>query len=227
MNFLDLNMTDFLQARANMVDCQIHTSGIVDSKVLNSFGSVPRELFVPEKIRDIAYADESLDIGQGRFLLEPAVHAKMVQETQPKPDDVVLDIGCASGYSSAILSPIVTTIIALENNKRQMDKATRLWNQLGTCNIALIEGDLAKGVADQSPYSLIIINGAVTKVPEAILEQLSVGGRLVTIIKKQDNPIGHATLFMKSDNGSISSKPLFDANAPFIGGFEQKTSFEF
>ncbi len=220
-------MTDFSQARVNMVDCQIHTSGIVNSEVLNSFGTVPRELFVPEKMRDIAYADESLDIGQGRFLLEPAIHAKMIQAANPVQDDVVLDIGSASGYSSAILSPIVTTIIALENNKRQMDKAIKLWNQTGACNIALIEGELAKGVADQAPYSLIIINGAITEVPKKILGQLSVGGRLVTIIKQQNSPVGRATMFLKSDGGSISSKVLFDASAPLIGGFEKETAFNF
>lgn len=220
-------MTDFIQTRTNMVDGQIHPSGVIDPRILETFEKVPRELFVPERLQGVAYADEDLDIGQGRYLLEPMTHAKMIQAVQPVETDVVLDVGVGAGYSSAILSPMVMTIIALEHNKRQMDKAVKLWDRLDVCNVALIEGKLIDGVADQAPYSLIIINGAVEAVPDALLNQVDVGGRLIAIIRKTGQTVGQVTLFIRSEKGDVSSKVLFDASAPFLKGFEPKTHFKF
>ena len=117
-------MTDFIQARKNMVDCQIHPSGIVDGWILESFQNIPRELFVPEKLQGIAYTDENIDIGQGRFLMEPIVHAKLLQAVAPDKSDVVLDIGVGTGYSSAILCPNVSTVVALENNKKRRQSSS-------------------------------------------------------------------------------------------------------
>ncbi len=220
-------MTDFSIARINMIDGQISTSGVVNPQILESFGEVPRELFVPEKLCELAYIDESLDIGQGRFLLSPMVYSKMLQAANPCKSDVVLDVGSGSGYSSAILSPLVTTVIALENNKRQMDKATKLWTQLGACNIVLEDGDLVNGVPEQAPYSLIIINGAVSEVPNKIIDQMDVGGRLITVVRQSFSHIGRATLFIKSQNGDVSSKILFEANIPFLKCFEPSLEFAF
>ncbi len=220
-------MSNFSQARTNMVDGQIHPSGVVNLDILNVFGKVPRELFVPEKLQNVAYTDEEMDIGQGRFLLEPKTHAKMIQAIEPTKSDVVLDIGVGSGYSSAILSPLVLTVIALENNKRQIDKAERLWKSLEICNVALMEGDLEGGVPQQAPYSLIIINGAVHHVPTAILGQLEVGGRLISVVRKNPQTTGQVTLFMKSEGGGISETALFDASAPYLKGFEPKSEFCF
>lgn len=218
---------DFPKARVNMIDGQLSTSGVVNEQILESFSYVPREMFVPQKLRDVAYIDESLDIGQGRFLLSPIVYSKMVQAANPCGFDVVLDIGSAYGYSSAILSPLVTTVIALEHNKRQMDKAAKLWEQLGVNNIVLSEGELANGVPEQAPYSLIIINGAVSEVPKKIIDQIDVGGRLVAVVREDSSYVGCATLFIKSHNGDVSCKKLFDANIPFIKGFEPSLEFEF
>ncbi len=220
-------MTDFSKARINMIDGQIHPSGVVDNRILNSFASTPRELFVPERLKEVAYNDDNLDIGQGRYLLEPMVHAKMLQAVLPNDSDVVLDIGSASGYSSAILAPMVATVIALENNKRQRDKAAKLWQKLDICNIALVDGKLEDGVADQAPYSLIIINGAVSEVPKNILNQLDKGARLITIVKETGQSMGMVTIFLKDDTGNISSRELFSASSPFLKGFEEKTKFNF
>lgn len=210
-----------------MVDGQIHTAGVVDERLLAAFSTIPRELFVPEKLQSIAYTDEDLDIGQGRYLIEPIVHAKMLQAAAPNADDIVLDIGAGGGYSSAILAPMVTTVISVENNKRQMDKGVRAWKKLDLCNIVQVEADLKEGVQNQAPYSLICINGAVAEVPQAILDQLSVGGRLITVVRHNTQCLGKATLFMKNENGTVSSKPLFDAGTPFLEGFEPQVAFQF
>ncbi len=220
-------MLNFSQARTNMVDCQIHTSGVVDPLILEAFGNIPRELFVPEKLQDIAYHDDDLDIGQGRYLLDPALHAKMVQAAKPRADDVVLDIGCATGYSAAILAPIVTTVIALESNKRQLDKAVKLWDKIGACNVVAIEGGLNEGVPQHQPYSLIMLNGAVAELPFIICEQLAPHGRFLTIVKSPDQAMGRVVMAFKDGSGHISTQDLFDASAPYLAGFEPKSSFRF
>ena len=210
-----------------MIDGQIHPSGVVEPIILETFANVPRELFVPERLQEIAYTDEELDIGQGRYLLEPKSHAKMLQAVLPQKTDIVLDIGVGAGYSSAILSPMVQTVIALENNKRQIDKAEKLWSKLDACNIALIEDDLEKGVPQQAPYSLIIFNGAVHHVPDNILDQLDNGGRLIAVVREDPSSLGRATLFVKTEKGDLSSSPLFDAGTPYLQGFEPKPEFVF
>jgi protein-L-isoaspartate(D-aspartate) O-methyltransferase len=220
-------MLNFAQARTHMVDCQIHTSGVADPLILKAFGSVPRELFVPEKLQGIAYHDDALEIGQGRFLLEPAVHAKLIQTAKPVAADVVLDIGCGTGYSSAILSSIVTTVIAVENNKRQLDKAIKLWDKLGACNIVSLEGELDLGAQAYAPYSLIVLNGSVAQIPQNLCAQLAPKGRLICVVKPQGRSIGRAVLVYKDDSGAISEQELFDASAPYLNGFEPKPSFRF
>ncbi len=220
-------MLDFSKARTHMVDSQIQTNGVVDPLLLQAFSTIPRELFVPEKLQGIAYQDDDLSIGQGRYLLEPAIHAKLVQAAKPVQEDVVLDIGSATGYSSAILSPLVTTVIAVESNKKQIDKAVRLWNKIGACNIVSIEASLAEGAPLHQPFSLIIVNGAVGAIPEALCAQLSPGGRLVTILKPAGEVMGRAVLVYRSENGQISVREMFDAAAPYLEGFAPTASFQF
>ncbi len=213
--------------RANMVDGQIHTNGVVNEGLLEAFLTVPRESFVPERLQDVAHTDESVDIGQGRYLIAPMVHAKMLQEAGLHSDDVVLDIGTGYGYSSAILSSLVTTVISIENNKRHCEKAKRLWSSLDLCNIVLVENDLPDGDAEHAPYSLIVINGAVNEVPQNLLDQLDNGGRLVAIVQEQGAASGRAVLFLKDESGDVSSRTLFDANIPALDAFAAESAFVF
>jgi len=211
-----------------MVKGQLLPGGITNPSIIESFSNLPREMFVLEKMQEIAYLDESIPLGQRRHLIAPLAHALLLQKVSPRPDDIVLDIGSASGYSSAIISPLVTTIIALEHNKRQMDKASRLWEKLELCNIAMIEDcDLSNGHADRAPYSLIMINGSVTHVPDVILEQLAHEGRLACFMRERKASAGHAVLFYKGRNSTVSSKKLFDAAVPYLGDFSQDDAFRF
>lgn len=220
-------MKSFKKMRENMVDGQIHTNGVVDEAILNSFLTVPRELFVPEKLQHVSYADENVDIGQGRYLIEPMVHAKMLQQVGVRSDDVVLDIGCGYGYSSAILSSLVTTVIAVEHNKRHCEKAKRVWEKLDLCNIVLVEDALQGGAPEHAPYSLIVINGAVPEVPEAFLDQLDLNGRLVAVVQDAGSVQGQAKLYMKDDQGYVSSIALFDAGIPVLEEFKKEPEFVF
>ncbi len=225
--FYSLPMKNFSKMRENMVDCQIHTSSVVDEAVLSAFSTVPRELFVPERLQNVCYLDEDVDIGQGRYLISPMVHAKMLQDVGVNPEDVVLDIGAGYGYSSAILSMLATTVIVVENNKRQCEKAKRVWESLDLRNIVLVDNDLTKGAPDHAPYSLIIINGAVSSVPNTLLAQLGHGGRLVTVIQDPGAAFGHATLFVKDETGDVSSRVIFEASVPVLNAFSAAPAFVF
>lgn len=211
-----------------MVKGQLLPGGVHDRELIESFSALPRELFVLEKTKDVAYLDKNIPLGQGRCLISPCTYALLLQKAAIKPDDVVLDIGSASGYSSAILSPLVTTVIALECNKRQIDKANRLWDKMELCNIAIIEkDDISSGYKKCAPYSLIIINGSVENIPQNILNQLSPNGRLLCFLRKKNSPIGNAMLFHNNRNNVVSSQKLFNAAVPFLEEFSYEDDFNF
>ncbi len=220
-------MADFQQARKNMVDCQIHPNGVITPDLLEAFEQTPRELFVPDEYQKMACNDEDIPLGHGRYLLEPSVHARMIQALELKSEDVVLDIGGGTGYSAAIISPLVSTVVAIESENDLSKRAEKIWESTGLCNIAFFEGALEEGNAGHAPYDSIIINGAVAQVPEKILEQLVSGGRLVCVVKEAGHVMGQAHLFQKLEDGQYSSYALFDAGTPYLKGFEPKPSFQF
>lgn len=217
----------FSEARKNMVDGQIHTAGVTNPDLLKAFEDMPRELFVPEKLKHVAYTDVDLDLGQGRYLVEPIVYSKMLEYANLSKNDVVLDVASGCGYSSAILSRLANTVISLESNKRQRDKAERVMQSLDICNVVHVDGDIARGVADHAPYSLIVINGSVPEVSDDLLDQISCGGRLVCVLQSSSVSGGRATLFTKSSNGNISSRTLFDASVPSLKEFSVEQGFAF
>ncbi|MCC7305742.1 MAG: protein-L-isoaspartate O-methyltransferase [Alphaproteobacteria bacterium] len=208
-----------------MVDCQIHTSGVVSQAVLESFGNIPREKFVSTGLTKVAYTDEEIAAGEGRFLLKPAVHAKMLQAAEPSVKDIALDIGGASGYSAAILSPMVSTVIAVESERKFLGQAGRLWEELGIMNVVGVEGKLAEGFPAQAPFDLIFLNGAAAEIPQKLMAQLADGGRMVAILRKPGGT-GQVTLVRRT-GASFSRYPLFEASAPYIPGLGPKESFSF
>lgn len=220
-------MNNFSQARKNMVDCQIHTNGVIDPRVLYAFETLPRESYVPKEKSSVAYQDEDIIIDNGRILIEPHIHARMVQALKPKATDVALDIGGAYGYSSAVLSGMVQTVLALETNKYFLDKAAKLWNDHSPCNIVGIEGDLKQGSADNGPYDLIFVNGAVSEVPASWKAQLAENGRMVVVIKKQGNLMGEVTIIECLGKNQFSSYTVMSAATPYLKGFEPELEFTF
>lgn len=220
-------MTDYAIARRHMVDSQIKTNGVITPGIIEAFEQTPREEFVPKAIRGVAYTDEDVSLGHGRFLLEPSVHAKLVEAAKPTAQDVVLDIGCGTGYSTTILSPLTMTVIALEENQDYLDRATALWEKLGANNVASLKGPLNLGSARHAPFSLIFINGAVAEIPQNIVTQLSPQGRLLTVLRKPGEVMGQAVLVKNLGNGQSASTTLFGAASPYVPGFEPKTTFVF
>lgn len=220
-------MFDFQKARRNMVDCQIHTAGVISPAILDSFATVPRERYVPDTHKRVAYNDEDIVLEDGRILLEPSVHARMVQALDLKSTDVVLDIGGGNGYAAAILSPIVSTVIAVEDKQARIDAATEIWQAMDCCNVAGLKAPLQEGNAENAPYDAIIINGAVPQVPQTLLDQLGPEGRLIAVVRKPGKTMGEATLMRRTGNQTFSSSRLFDAGTPYLAVFAPKPEFQF
>jgi protein-L-isoaspartate(D-aspartate) O-methyltransferase len=218
-------MTDYAQARRNMVDCQINTSGIIEPDILHAFSTVPREYFVPPHLQPVAYSDEDLHLPGGRVLIEPTALARMVQALELAPHEVVLDIG-GNGYSAAILSSLATTVLALDDDAYLLESFSQLWQSCDLCNIATFSGPLTKGYPQQAPYDAVLLCGAVAEVPHAILQQLSEGGRLVTVIKKPGETMGKIMVF-KRTGAVFSAYPRADAAVAYLRGFEPAEVFQF
>lgn len=227
-------MIEFPAARATMVESQLRTDRVTDRRILAAFGSLPREPFVPEKKRDLAYSDGSLEVwpsfdgGPARFLLAPVVLARLTQLAAVEAQDAVLDIGCATGYSTALLANLAQVVTAVEAEPELAAAARENLQALGLTNATVVEGDLARGAPEAGPFDVILLNGSVPEVPDALLAQLKDGGRLVAVVAgPQGRPRqGKATLFVKVD-GEASGLPHFDANARALPGFAPSPSFTF
>lgn len=220
-------MTNFTAARINMVDSQIHTMGVVSEAILEAYRLVPREEFVPEERRGIAYCDEDMPIGHGRCLMEPVTHARLMQAVNPVAGDTVMDVGGATGYSAAILSRLTSRVVAVESEASFLARAEQSWQKLGCTNVMPHQGPFAVGNADQAPYSLIFLNGSVHCIPDALLAQLAPHGRLVGVVRTRNDRIGRAMLFVKSAGGVVSERVLFDAAVPYLPGLEPRNEFVF
>ncbi len=215
---------DFAHARENMVDCQIRTSDVTSTTVLDAFLEVPREAFVPEGLRPLAYTDAELTIDGGRCLTPPAALAKLIQAAGPKPEEVVLLVGCASGYAAAILSSMVSSVVALEADSVLAGQATEALGELGYGNVAVVEGELQAGYAAEGPYDLIVINGAIGHLPGDIAGQLKEGGRLVAVVGSGNS--ASARLYV-NEEGRLSSRHLFNCALAPLPGLQKAPEFEF
>lgn len=216
---------DFSLARHNMVENQIRTNRVTDGRVLDAIEAVPREAYVPAAFRSVAYLDDDIDLGGGRSLLEPMVFARLLQAAAIQPSEVVLDVGCGTGYSAAVLARLATTVVAIESDRALAARAAALLAEQGVDNVALVEGPLAEGDKPHGPYDVIVLEGAVTQVPERLLFQLADGGRLVTVTQRAGG-LGEATLTLRVGD-TFSTRSLSDAAAKLLPGFERRPGFVF
>jgi protein-L-isoaspartate(D-aspartate) O-methyltransferase len=223
-------MTDWDTARRNMVDSQIRPNSVTDRRIFDALLHVPRERFVAPGQRALAYCDEDVlatDPGEGetgRYLIAAMPFARMVQLAAISAADHVLDIGCASGYSSAVIAQLAGSVVALEENPELAARAQDLLAETGVDNVAVVQAPLTGGYPSQGPYDVILVEGAVDEVPAAILDQLSDGGRLVAVISGRR--IGRAHIFTRTGHG-IGERPVFDATVPPLPGFRRKPAFVF
>lgn len=217
-------MTDFSAARDAMVESQIRTSDVTDLAVLAAFRSTAREAFVPTARKALAYADCHIETDEGRVMLAPRDLAKMIQAADIDPADVILDLACGRGYSTAILAQLADTVIGLETEEAAVTRATELLVDADISNAAVVQGDLKSGAAEHGPFNIIFIGAAIPAVHQPWFSQLANGGRVVCII--QNGPIGRVTVFTKSGD-AVGQKVVFDASAPYLPGFELEKAFVF
>ncbi len=208
-------------ARTNMVDGQIRPNKVTDTAILAAFLDVPRESFAPTRFRDVAYVDETLSFGGGRYLTEPAVLARLLQAASPRPGERALIVGGGSGYSAAILARLVSTVIVVEQDAALLALARTQLAHIG--NVTLRQGALVDGAADAAPFDIILIDGAVEQIPASLDTQLAESGRLVTV-RRESGTLGRAIL-RERDAGALASRILFDAGTPVLPGFERKQEF--
>ena len=185
---------------------------------------VPRELFVPARLNTVAYLDKDIEVAPGRYLMEPLVYARLLQAAAVETADVVLDVGCTSGYSAAVLADLAASVVALESDAELAARASQTLADLGADNAVVVEGDLAAGIADQGPYDVIILNGTVATVPETLTGQLAEGGRLAAVVEV--NGVGRIRL-QRRQNGGLGSHDVCDAQAPVLPGFAPEAVFSF
>ncbi len=209
-------------ARFNMVEAQIKTANVTDQRVLAAMNAVPRERFVPRAAAALAYADVPVQVAPGRYLLDPRSFAKLLQLADIGEDDRVLDVGCATGYSAAVLARLAGEVIALEQDADLVRAASQLLADVPG-RVVVVQGGLVEGAKQEGPYDVIFINGAVEEVPESLLNQLAEGGRLVTVIKDGQS---RAFLFLK-EKGKVGKRPDFDADVPVLAGFRKAVGFVF
>ncbi len=223
-------MPDFDAMRAHMVESQVLPNRVTDPRLIEALWVTPRERFVPPARRGIAYVDEDLEIAPGRYIMEPAVFARLVEAAAVAPADTVLDVGCASGYSTAILGRLAGTVIGLEVDRELLAVASEALTELGIDNAVVVEGPLTDGYPAQAPYDVIILEGAVEALPEGLTDQLADGGRLVAVVANTHlsgrSHVGSGTLFARIGD-TVSARPLFDAALPLLTGFDRRPGFVF
>lgn len=205
-------MSDFAQARKTMVDNQLRTSGVTDRRLLAAMGEVPREKFVPASRRPLAYIDDVQPIGATRRLGAPAPFAKLVQLAVVSHTDRVLDIGCGTGYSAAVLARLAEAVVAVESEAGLAASARATLAELGAGNVEVVEGNLDTAGRGKGPYDAIVIEGTIEAVPEALFSQLKPEGRIVALIGVAGRP-AVAHLFAKSGK-SVAARAEFDARLP-------------
>jgi protein-L-isoaspartate(D-aspartate) O-methyltransferase len=215
---------DFAAARHNMVESQIRTSQVTDSRVIASFEAVPREVFLPPSRRPIAYIDEDIALGNGRYMQEPLVLARLLQGAAIGPSDVVLQIGCASGYEAAVIARLAGAVVALECDPVLAKNASSLLTEHGIDTVSVVTGPLEQGYPSAAPYDVVVATGAVAGVPMAWTGQLAEGGRLVSIVSRGRG--GRGVLMVRT-GAAISTIDMFDGATPFLPGLEPKSAFAF
>jgi len=223
-------MTDFARARAHMIDSQVRPNNVIDLRVIAAMSEVPREEFAPDEMREYAYIDKDLFIGidekgGARHMLQPMTLARMLQLAEIRHDDCVLNIACASGYSTAVLAYLAQSVISVEESESFSTRATEILERLDVTNAAFVNGPHDRGWEKEAPFDVIVVNGRLMRKPDALLKQLKDMGRLVTVYGPEE--VATIRVWTRRD-GVFSHVDEFDATAPLAPGFEaERPAFVF
>jgi len=218
---------DFARARLNMVEGQLRPNRVTDAALLAAMGAVPREAFLPEARRALAYVDDDVPLGGGRALMEPMVFARLVQAASVGPGARVLVVAAGAGYGAAVLARMGATVVALETPGARAEALRSALAAAGAAGVTVVAGPLAEGWAAAVPYDVILIEGAVEEIPEALTAQLAEGGRLVTVrASGRPGVLGRAVRLLRVA-GTVTEVVLFDAGTPLLPEFRRAPAFVF
>lgn len=209
---------DFSAARRAMIDNQLRPQAVSDPLVVTAMATVPRELFVPDASRPLAYIDRMLPLGAGRAMSPPATVGRMLTEVEPKKGERVLVVGAGTGYTAAILFEMGLDVTALESDPELHSRLAQV------PGVRAVHGELAQGVASEAPYDLIVIDGAVEFIPDALVDQLAPGGRLGACLV--EGGVQRLVIGRRSSHG-FGTKSLADAAAAPLPGFARPRVFTF
>jgi protein-L-isoaspartate(D-aspartate) O-methyltransferase len=212
-------------ARANMIDSQLRPNKVTDERIIEAFSRLRRELFVPEHLRGVAYVDEDLPLGRGRYLMEPMVAARLLQALMPDRKETALVMGAGVAYEAALLSSLARSVIALEEDEElaRFGRAALVDHRIAS--VIYVESPLAAGHRQRAPYEVILFGGAVAEIPSEIAAQLAEGGRMAAVLRPGAG-VGRATLATRT-GGVLAQRVIFDAATPLLPGFVPKSAFVF
>lgn len=221
-------MIDFEHARANMVDCQVRTCDVTEHELISAMLSVPREHFVPSSKQPLAYIDEDLSLdgiaSSKRYLMQAASFAKLAQLASVDKDDVVLVVGSGAGYSSAVLSLLSSSVVAIEEDEALVKFSTDVLSQLDYMNVVVLKAPLQNGYPKEAPYDVVFFEGAIEVLPSTFCDQLNDGGRLICVEGVGNSAV--AKIYSKSD-GLMSEREAMNCSIKPLPGFNRSKEFSF
>jgi protein-L-isoaspartate(D-aspartate) O-methyltransferase len=219
-----MTMLDTAVQRANMVATQLRTNDVRDARICRAMETIPREIFVPQEFRPVAYMERAINLAPHRVLMDARCFGKLLQLAEIRPEDTVLDVGCGTGYSSAVLGKLAARVFALEEKEELASTAQLNLQELAAENVEIIRGKLIQGDPAHAPFDVIVLGGAIAQRPNSLLDQLKDGGRLVTV--RREGAAGYGCLYLKHGT-AIGERDGFDAWLPVLPGFEKPRGFTF
>jgi protein-L-isoaspartate(D-aspartate) O-methyltransferase len=212
-------------ARAHMIESQLRPNRVTDDRLIGAFAQLRRELFVPEHLRAVAYIDEDLPVGDGRYLMQPMVAARLLQIAAVEPKETALVVGAGVGYEAALLSLLARSVIALEEHAELARFGRSALVEHGIATASYVEAPLSGGHRQRAPYDVILFGGAVAEIPQEINAQLGEGGRMLAVLRPGGG-VGRATVMLRT-GGVLAQRVIFDAATPLLPGFVPKPAFVF
>ena len=224
---------DIERARFNMIEQQIRPWDVLDHDILALLSQVRREDFVPPAHRALAFVDMQIPllgtadeaVRNGHVMLEPKVEARLLQDVDPKAHEKVLEVGAGSGYMASLLAARALRVVSLEINPQLARMARENLQKAGVRNAEVREADGAQGLAAEGPFDVILLSGSVHEVPQALLAQLKVGGRLAAIVG--DEPVMRATFVTRTGEATYTTEQPWDTLAPRLANFPEASRFHF
>lgn len=217
-------MPDYATRRTMMVDTQVRPSDVTKFTIISAMLRTPREVFVPDALREAAYVGENITLGDNRVLLDPRTLSKMLDMLDLTQTELVLDVGCGTGYSAAILAQIAQAVVAVEEDDALAQDAETALANVGAEAVIVHKGPLTEGAAEHAPYDAMIVQGGVSEFPAALTQQLREGGRVICLFMQ--GPLGVVRLGVRQGD-QISWRDVFNAAAPVLPGFEKQEAFTF